>query len=70
MIIVVNLDPHGAHEDTVELPLGEFGLPADAAFSLEEAFTGSAVCLPRRASALSPRPRNAILRRSSVFRRL
>ena len=30
VIIVVNLDPHGTHEDTVELPLGELGLPADA----------------------------------------
>src|SRR5207245_103033 len=43
VIIVVNLDPHGAHEDTVELPLAEFGIPADAVYSLEEAFTGRAV---------------------------
>jgi starch synthase (maltosyl-transferring) len=42
VIVVVNLDPHGAHEDTVELPLGEFGLTAGAQFSLEEAFTGRA----------------------------
>ena len=39
VIIIVNLDPHGAHEDAVELPLSEFGLTADAEFSLEEAFT-------------------------------
>jgi starch synthase (maltosyl-transferring) len=43
VIVVVNLDPQAAHEDTVELPLGEFGLTADSAFSLEEAFTGSAL---------------------------
>jgi starch synthase (maltosyl-transferring) len=43
VIIVVNLDPHGAHEDTVELPVAEFGIAADAAYSLEEAFTGRAI---------------------------
>jgi starch synthase (maltosyl-transferring) len=39
VIVIVNLDPHAPQEDTVELPLGEFGLPSDAAFSLEEAFS-------------------------------
>ncbi|MFL5267700.1 MAG: maltotransferase domain-containing protein [Stellaceae bacterium] len=43
VIIVVNLDPHGAHDDGIELPLGELGLPADAEFVLAEAFTGRAV---------------------------
>jgi starch synthase (maltosyl-transferring) len=43
VIIVVNLDPHGVHEDTVELPLAEFGIAADAAYSFEEAFTGRAI---------------------------
>ena len=43
VIIVVNLDSHGVHEDYVELPLAELGISADAAYSLEEAFTGSAV---------------------------
>jgi starch synthase (maltosyl-transferring) len=43
VIVVVNLDPHAAHEDTVELPLGELGLTADTTFSLEEAFTRRAV---------------------------
>ncbi len=43
VIIVVNLDPHGVREDTVELPLAEFGISADGAYSLEEAFTGHAV---------------------------
>jgi starch synthase (maltosyl-transferring) len=40
VIVAVNLDPHAAHESDVELPLAEFGLAADAEFSLEEAFTG------------------------------
>jgi starch synthase (maltosyl-transferring) len=39
VIVAVNLDPHAAHESEVELPLAEFGLPADAEFLLEEAFT-------------------------------
>ena len=39
MIVVVNLDPHAAHEVDVELPLATLGLAADRAFSLEEAFT-------------------------------
>ncbi len=43
VIIVVNLDPHGAHEDTIELPLGEFGVAVDSEFLLEEALTERAV---------------------------
>jgi starch synthase (maltosyl-transferring) len=43
VVIVVNLDPHGVHEDTVELPFDDFGIAADATYSLEEAFTGSAI---------------------------
>ena len=43
VIVVVNLDPHGVHEDIVELPLAELGISADASYSLEEAFTGRAV---------------------------
>jgi starch synthase (maltosyl-transferring) len=43
VIVLVNLDPRGAHEDTVELPLAECGIHADAAYALEEAFTGRAV---------------------------
>ena len=43
VIIIVNIDPHSAHEETVELPLGEFGLTARSEFSLEEAFTRRAV---------------------------
>jgi len=39
VIVIVNLDPHVPQEDTLELPLGEFGLAGDAAFSLEEAFS-------------------------------
>jgi starch synthase (maltosyl-transferring) len=39
VIVAVNLDPHGAREGEIELPLAEFGLTADAEFSLEEAFT-------------------------------
>jgi starch synthase (maltosyl-transferring) len=48
VIIIVNLDPHGAHEDTVELPLAELGISADSAYSLEEAFTGRAVASHQR----------------------
>jgi starch synthase (maltosyl-transferring) len=41
VIVAVNLDPHAVHEGEIELPLAEFGLAADAEFSLEEAFTQS-----------------------------
>jgi starch synthase (maltosyl-transferring) len=40
VIVAVNLDPYAAHEGDIELPLAEFGSPADADFVLEEAFTG------------------------------
>ena len=43
VIIVVNLDPHGAHEDAVELPLAELGLASGGEYCLEEAFTKHAV---------------------------
>jgi starch synthase (maltosyl-transferring) len=43
VMIVVNLDPQGVHEDTVELPLAELGMSGDAEYLLEEAFTGRAV---------------------------
>jgi starch synthase (maltosyl-transferring) len=43
VIVVVNLDPHNAHEDTVEMPLGDFGLGLNAAYALEEAFSRQAV---------------------------
>ena len=43
VIVVINLDPHGTHEDAVELPLGDFGLGPNASYSLEEAFTRQAV---------------------------
>ncbi len=41
VVVVVNLDPHAVHEAEVALPLGALGLPADTAFSLEEAFSRS-----------------------------
>jgi starch synthase (maltosyl-transferring) len=40
VVAAVNLDPFAPHEGEVPLPLGEFGLPSDAEFILEEAFTG------------------------------
>jgi starch synthase (maltosyl-transferring) len=40
-IIAVNLDPHSAREADIELPLAELGLPQDADFTVEEAFTGT-----------------------------
>ena len=55
VIVVVNLDPHGAHEDTVELPLGELGLPAERILA-RGGVHRHACHLPRRASAPAPRP--------------
>jgi starch synthase (maltosyl-transferring) len=39
VVVAVNLDPHAVHESEIELPLGELGLPSDAGFTVEEAFT-------------------------------
>jgi len=43
VISVINLDPRNPHEDTVELPLADLGIPHDATYFLEEAFTGRAI---------------------------
>ena len=43
VIIVINLDPHVAHEDAVEFPLAELGLTADAQFVLEEALSSRTI---------------------------
>jgi starch synthase (maltosyl-transferring) len=43
VIIVINLDPQVAHEDTVEFPLAELGLTADAQFTLEDALSSRAI---------------------------
>jgi starch synthase (maltosyl-transferring) len=45
VIVVVNLDPHAAHEAQVELPLAALDIPADHEFRLDEAFTRTvAIC--------------------------
>ncbi len=36
LIIAVNLDPHGAHDTTVHLPLADLALPADQPFVVED----------------------------------
>jgi starch synthase (maltosyl-transferring) len=56
VIVVVNLDPHGSHEDSVELPLSEFGLTEDEEFSLEEGFTRRVIacCGPHQRFHLDP----------------
>jgi starch synthase (maltosyl-transferring) len=40
VIVVVNLDPHAVHGGEVMLPLGEWGIPGDREYQVEEAFTG------------------------------
>ena len=59
----VNLDPFAPHEGEIELPLGEFGLAADAEFVLEEAFTGrTTVCHDvRQRFRLDPATNPAVL---------
>src|SRR5262249_18440314 len=59
----VNLDPFLVHAAEIELPLGEFGLPADARFALEEAFTGLATTDrgARRRFSLDPQTNPAVL---------
>jgi len=43
VIIVINLDPQAAHEDTVEFPLAELGLTPEAEFVLEEALSSRTI---------------------------
>jgi starch synthase (maltosyl-transferring) len=40
VLVVVNLDPYSAHEDTLWLDLAELGLPADAPFEAHDELTG------------------------------
>jgi starch synthase (maltosyl-transferring) len=40
VVVAVNVDPHAAHEAEIALPLGELGLPEEAGFAVEDAFTG------------------------------
>jgi starch synthase (maltosyl-transferring) len=39
VVVAVTLDPHAVRESEIELPLGELGLPSDARFTVEDAFT-------------------------------
>ena len=41
ILIAVNLDPHGAHGTTIEVPLWELGLPDSAHVEVEDLLTGS-----------------------------
>ena len=36
VFVAINLDPHAAHESTLEVPLWEFGLPDDGALELDD----------------------------------
>jgi len=40
VLVVVNLDPHGAQGASVELPLWEFGLPDDGTLHAEDLLRG------------------------------
>jgi len=40
VLVVVNLDPHGAHGAHVELPLWDFGLPDDGVLGVEDLLYG------------------------------
>ncbi len=41
LLIIVNLDPHSAHEATTWLDLAALGIPADAPFSAHDELTGA-----------------------------
>jgi starch synthase (maltosyl-transferring) len=43
VIVAINLDPHGVHAGDIVLPLDALGLPDEAEFRLEEAFTGASL---------------------------
>ena len=42
VLVVVNLDPHGAREATVHLDVAALGLPLDSTFTVHDAVTGAA----------------------------
>jgi starch synthase (maltosyl-transferring) len=41
LLIVVNLDPHRAHEAMVHVPLGAMGLAPDASYAVQDLLTGA-----------------------------
>lgn len=41
LIVVVNLDPHRAHDGTIEVPLAELGLAAHEAYEVEDLLDGA-----------------------------
>jgi starch synthase (maltosyl-transferring) len=40
ILVAINLDPHAAHEASIELPLWELGLPDDGALELDDLIAG------------------------------
>ena len=41
LLVVVNLDPHHAHEATVEVPIGALGIEANEAYEVNDLLTGT-----------------------------
>jgi starch synthase (maltosyl-transferring) len=41
LVVVVNLDPHRAHESMIELPLGAMGIGADEPYEVNDLLTGA-----------------------------
>ena len=55
MIVVVNLDPHGARETTVHLDLPALGLGWDDSFAVHDEITGAGLALgPAQLRAARP----------------
>ncbi|HWP63106.1 MAG TPA: alpha-1,4-glucan--maltose-1-phosphate maltosyltransferase [Candidatus Binatia bacterium] len=61
ILVVVNLDPHHVQAGTLELPLAEFGLPADHPFEVEDLLDGQTYLWhgPRNGIVLDPTVRPA-----------
>ena len=41
LLVVVNLDPHAAHETMVDVPIGAMGIEANEAYEVTDLLTGS-----------------------------
>ena len=41
LLVAVNVDPHAPHESMVHVPLDRLGIPADAAYAVEDLLTGA-----------------------------
>jgi starch synthase (maltosyl-transferring) len=67
LLVVVNLDPHAAHETMIDVPLGAYGIGQNEAYDVTDLLTGTRYTWrgPRNYVRLDPTERVAHLFRIS-----